>query len=31
MTDEKVATIKKIEPVQSLRDVQHFFGFANFY
>ena len=31
MTDEKVDTIKKIEPVNSLKDVQHFLGFANFY
>ena len=31
MTDEKVDTIKKIEPVKSLQDVQHFLGFANFY
>ena len=31
MTDEKVETIKKIEPVISLKDVQHFLGFANFY
>ena len=31
MTDEKVETIKKIEPVNSLKDVQHFLGFANFY
>ena len=31
MTDEKVDTIKKIEPVNFLKDVQHFLGFANFY
>ena len=31
MSDEKVDTIKKIEPVNSLKDVQHFLGFANFY
>ena len=31
MTDEKVDTIKKIEPVNSLKDVPHFLGFANFY
>ena len=31
MTDEKVETIKKIEPVNSLKDVQHLLGFANFY
>ena len=31
MTDEKVQTLKKIEPVKSLKEVQHFLGFANFY
>ena len=31
MTDEKVETLKKIEPVKTLKDVQHFLGFANFY
>ena len=31
MTDEKVETLKKIEPVKSLKEVQHFLGFANFY
>ena len=31
MTNEKMDTIKKIEPVNSLKDVQHFLGFANFY
>ena len=31
MTDKKVDTIKKIEPVNSLKEVQHFLGFANFY
>src|SRR5436853_4401753 len=31
MTDEKVATLKNIEPVKSLKEVQHFLGFANFY
>ena len=31
MTDEKVQTIKKIEPVNSLKDVQHFLDFGNFY
>ena len=30
MTDEKVETLKKIEQVKSLKDVQHFLGFANF-
>ena len=30
-TDEKLETIKKIEPVKTLKDVQHFLGFANFY
>ena len=31
MTDEKVKTLKDIEPVNSPKDVQHFIGFANFY
>ena len=31
MTAKKVETIKKIEPVKTLKDVQHFLGFANFY
>ena len=31
MTDEKVKTLKKIEPVNSLKDAQHLLGFANFY
>ena len=31
MTEEKVETVKRIEPVNSLKDVQHFLGFANFY
>ena len=31
MTDKKVQTLKKIEPVKSLKEVQHFLGFANFY
>ena len=31
MTDEKVQTLKEIDPVNSLKDVQHFLGFANFY
>ena len=31
MTDEQVETIKKIEPVNSHKDVQHFLGFVNFY
>ena len=31
MTDEKVETLKRIEQVKSLKDVQHFLGFANFY
>ena len=31
MTDEKVQTLKKIEPVKSLKEDQHFLGFANFY
>ena len=28
---QKVETLKKIEPVKTLKDVQHFLGFANFY
>ena len=31
MMDEKVQTLKKIEPVKSLKEVQHFLGFPNFY
>ena len=31
MTDEIVERRKKIETVNSLKDVQHFLGFANFY
>ena len=31
ITDEKVETLKKIEPVNSLKDAQHLLGFANFY
>ena len=31
MTDEKVETLEKIEPVNSLKDAQHLLGFANFY
>ena len=31
MTDEKVETLKKIEPVNSLKVSQHLLGFANFY
>ena len=31
MTDEKVETLKNFEPVNTLKDVQHFLGFANFY
>ena len=31
MTDKKVATLKKIEPVKTLKDAQHLLGFANFY
>ena len=31
MTDEKVETLKKIEPINSLKDAHHLLGFANFY
>ena len=31
MTDEKVQTLKKFEPVKTLKEVQHFLRFANFY
>ena len=31
MTDEKIQTLKEIEPVNSLKEVQHFLGFVNFY
>ena len=31
MTDEKVESLKKIEPIKTLKEVQHFLGFANFY
>ena len=31
MTIEKVETLKKIEPVNSLKDAQYLLGFANFY
>ena len=31
MTDEKIQTIKDIEPLNSQKDVQHFLGFAGFY
>ena len=31
MTDEKVETLKKIEPVKTLKDAQYLLGFANFY
>ena len=31
MTDEMVETLKKIEPVNVLKDAQHLLGFANFY
>ena len=31
MTDEKVETLKKIVQVKSLKAVQHFQGFDNFY
>ena len=31
ITDEKVETLKKIEPVNSLNDAQYLLGFTNFY
>ena len=31
MCDVKVKTIKEIQPVKSLKEVQYFLGFANFY
>ena len=31
MTDEKIETLKNIKPVNSLKEVQCFLGFANFY
>ena len=31
MTDKNVETLKKIEPVKTLKDIQHFLGFANLY
>ena len=31
MRDEKVRNLKKFEPVNQLKDVQLFLGFANFY
>ena len=31
MMHEKVDTLKRIEPVKILQEVQHFLGFANFY
>ena len=31
MMDEKVETLGKIEPVKTLKETQHFLGFANFY
>ena len=31
MTDENMETLKKIEPVNSLKNVQHFLGVANIY
>lgn len=31
MTNEYVQTLKEIESVESLKEVQHFMGFANFY
>ena len=31
MTDKKVETLKKIEPLKTLKDVQYVLGFVNFY
>ena len=31
MTNGKVQTVKEIEPVNTLKETQHFLGFANFY
>ena len=31
MTNEYVKAVREIEPVNSLKDVQHFISFANFY
>ena len=31
MRDEQVKTLKRIEPVKTLKETQHFPGFANFY
>ena len=31
MADKKVETLKKIEPVKTLKDVLYFLGFANYY
>ena len=31
ITDKKVETLKKIEPLNSLKDAQYLLGFANFY
>ena len=31
MTDDKVEALRWIQPVNSLKEVQHFIGFVNFY
>ena len=31
MTNKKVETLQNIKPLESLKEVQHFLGFANFY
>ena len=31
MCNDKVETIEQIQPVKSLKEVQHFLGFVNFY
>ena len=31
MMDDKIASIQDIKPASSQKEVQHFFGFANFY
>lgn len=31
MANDNIATLKEIKPVSSLKEVQHFIGFVNFY